>query len=107
MTMKEQLTEKKQALLDLEPMLKAEDVAAETIEQGETLVKEIADLEAKIEKAEKAAEVLEHLGTSEDTNIDITEEKTMSQMEEFTTKCAEMVDKKTGAAQHFKTYTDT
>ena len=107
MTMKEQLTEKKQALLDLEPMLKAEDVAAETIEQGETLVKEIADLEAKIEKAEKAAEVLEHLGTSEDTNIDITEKKTMSQMEEFTTKCAEMVDKKTGAAQHFKTYTDT
>lgn len=106
MTMKEQLTEKKQALLDLEPMLKAEDVSAETIEQGEALVKEIADLEADIEKAEKAAAVLELIGTDE-INTDITEEKTMSQMEEFTTKCAEMVDKKSGASIHFKTYTDT
>lgn len=106
MTMKEQLTEKKQALLDLEPMLKAEDVSAETIEQGEALVKEIADLEADIEKAEKAAAVLESIGTDE-INTDITEEKTMSQMEEFTTKCAEMVDKKSGASIHFKTYTDT
>ena len=78
MTMKEQLTEKKQALLDLEPMLKAEDVTAETIEQGETLVKEIADLEAKIEKAEKAAELLTNIGTAENDNNDITEEKKMS-----------------------------
>ena len=54
MNMKDQLIEKKQALTDLEPMLKAEDVTAETIEQGETLVKEIADLEEKIAKAEKA-----------------------------------------------------
>lgn len=30
----------------------------------------------------------------------------MSTMEEFTTKCAEMVDKKAGASMHFKTYTD-
>ena len=42
MTLKEQLTEKKAALVELEPQLKAEDVSAETIEQGEALVKEIA-----------------------------------------------------------------
>ena len=54
MTMKEQLTEKKQALIDLEPMLKADDVSEEIIAQGEALATEIADLEAQIEKAEKA-----------------------------------------------------
>ncbi len=31
----------------------------------------------------------------------------MSQMEEFTKKCAEMTDRKSGASMHFKTYTDT
>ena len=105
MTIKEQLTEKKQALVDLEPMLKSAEVSDETIAQGETLVKEIADLEAQIEKSEKAAKVLETIGTAED-NIKSSEEKTMSQMDEFTTKCAEMVDKKAGASMHFKTYTD-
>lgn len=102
MTMKEQLTEKKQALTELEPMLKAEDVTAETIEQGEILVKEIADLEAKIEKAEKAAELLTNIGTAENDNNDITEEKKMSSIKEFTKKCAEMTDKKTGASAHFE-----
>ena len=102
MTMKEQLTEKKQALTELEPMLKAEDVTAETIEQGETLVKEIADLEAKIEKAEKAAELLTNIGTAENDNNDITEDKKMSTMDEFTAKCAEMTDKKTGTTAHFE-----
>ena len=102
MTMKEQLTEKKQALTDLEPMLKAEDVTTETIEQGETLVKEIADLEEKIAKAEKAAEVLKTIGTAENTNSDMTEEKEMSQIEEFAKKCAEMTDKKAGAKVHFE-----
>ena len=77
MNMKDQLIEKKQALTELEPMLKAEDVTAETIDQGETLVKEIADLEAKIAKAEKAAELLENIGTADNENKDITEEKKM------------------------------
>ena len=67
MTLKEQLTEKKQALVELEPMLKADDVTEETIAQGETLEKDIADLEAQIEKAEKAAEVLNTIGKAEDT----------------------------------------
>lgn len=102
MNMKDQLTEKKQALTELEPMLKAEDVTAETIEQGETLVKEIADLEAKIAKAEKAAELLENIGTADNENKDITEEKKMSQIEEFTKAAAEITDKKAGAKVHFE-----
>ena len=105
MNMKEALAEKKQALIDLEPALSAEDVSEETIAQGEELVKEIEELEAKMAKAEKASEVLNSIGKSED-NITDMEGKEMSQMEEFTTKCAEMVDKKTGASMHFKTYTD-
>ena len=107
MNFKDQLTEKKQALAELEPMLKAEDVSAEVIAQGEELVKDIEELEQKIAKAEKAAEVLNSIGNAEtNNNNDITEEKTMSTMEEFTTKCAEMVDKKAGASMSFKTYTD-
>ena len=107
MNFKEQLTEKKQSLAELEPMLKAEDVSAEVIAQGEGLVKDIEELEQKIAKAEKAAEVLNSIGTAEtNTNNDITEVKTMSTMEEFTTKCSEMIDKKAGASMHFKTYTD-
>ena len=106
MTLKEQLTEKKSALVELEPQLKSEDVSEETIAQGEQLVSEIEELEAKIETAEKAASVLNSIGTTE-INHDDTEEKKMSQMDEFTTKCAEMVDKKAGASMHFKTYTDT
>lgn len=107
MNFKDQLTEKKQALAELEPMLKAEDVSTEVIAQGEGLVKDIEELEDKIAKAEKAAEVLNSIGNAEtNNNNDITEEKTMSTMEEFTTKCAEMVDKKAGASMHFKTYTD-
>ena len=106
MTMKEQLTEKKQALLDLEPMLKADDVSAETVEKGEALVKEIADLEANIEKAEKAAAILDTIGTPDNLNNDITEEKTMNEMEKFTQQAAEMADRKSGTSMHFKTYTD-
>ena len=101
MNMKEQLTEKKQALIELEPQLKADDVTAETLEQGETLVKEIADLEDKIAKAEKAAELLNNIGTAENIEND-TEEKKMSQMEEFTKQCAEITDKKAGAKVHFE-----
>lgn len=101
MTIKEQLTEKKQALVDLEPMLKSAEVSDETIAQGETLVKEIADLEAQIEKAEKAAKVLETIGTAED-NIKSSEEKEMSQMDEFTKQCAAITDKKSGAKVHFE-----
>lgn len=107
MTIKEQLEEKKAALAELEPMLKADDVTAETIETGETLASEIADLTAQVEKAEKADEILKTLGSADNNNNDITEVKTMSTMDEFTTKCAEMTDRKSGASIHFKANTDT
>ena len=102
MTLKEQLAEKKSALVELEPMLKADDVSEETINQGEVLVKEIADLEAQIEKSEKASAILGSIGKAENTNTDITEGKKMSTMDEFTTKCAEITDKKSGVRTHFE-----
>ena len=106
MTMKEQLSEKKSALIAMEPQLKSEDVSEETIAEGEKLASEIKELEEKIEVAEKAASVLKTIGSTE-TNTNDMEDKKMSQMDEFTTKCAEMVDRKSGASMHFKTYTDT
>ena len=106
MTIKEQLEEKKSAFVEMEAMLKSEDVSEETIAQGEALASEIEELEAKVKASEKAADLLKKVGTSDEKTND-TEEKTMSQMDEFTTKCAEMVDKKAGASMHFKTYTDT
>ena len=106
MTLKEQLTEKKQALIDLEPMLKADDVSEETLAQGDELVKSIADLEAQIEKAEKAADILKTIGTAEETNTDTTEVKTMTELEQFTQSAKEMTDKKAGVQMHLKAATD-
>lgn len=102
MTIKEQLAEKKAALVELEPQLKSEDVTAEVVEQGEALVKEIADLEAKCEKAEKAEALLKRIGNAGSKTDDDTEEKEMSQIEEFTKKAAEITDKKAGAKVHFE-----
>lgn len=102
MNLKEQIAEKKAALVELEPALKSEEVTAETIAQGETLVAEISELEGKLEQAQKAADILKNIGKSEETNIDETETKKMTQIEEFTTKCAEMVDRKSGASAHFE-----
>lgn len=101
MTIKEQLAEKKQALVDLEPMLSAEDVTEETVSQGEALVKEIAELEEKCAKAEKAEALLKNIGKAETENTN-TEEHTMTELEQFTQKCAEMTDKKAGARVHFE-----
>lgn len=101
MNMKDLLKEKKQALVDLEPMLSAENVSDETIEKGEELVKEIGELEVKIANAEKASKVLETLGTAEEKTNDMGE-NTMSTMEDFTKKCAEMTDKKSGTRVHFE-----
>ena len=101
MTLKEQITEKKSALLELEPMLKADDVSDETIAQGDALVKEIEELEVKLAKAEKAAKVLESIGT-ENSNTDESEVKTMTELEQFTKSAKEMTDKKTGVSVHLK-----
>ena len=98
MTIKEQLAEKKAALVELEPQLKSEDVSPETIEQGETLVKEIAELEEKCAKAAKADALLKTIGTADDNTNDISEEKTMSQMDEFTKQASEMKDRSVGVS---------
>ena len=102
MTFKEQLTEKKAALVELEPQLKSADVTAEVIEQGEALVKEIADLEEKCAKAEKAEALLKTIGTAETESTNPQEEKKMTQIEEFTAKAAEMQDRSKGVTQHFE-----
>ena len=98
MTIKEQLAEKKAALVELEPQLKSEDVSTEVIEQGEALVKEIADLEAKCAQSEKANALLKTIGTADDNTNDISEEKTMSQMDEFTKQASEMKDRSVGVS---------
>lgn len=106
MTLKEQLTEKKNALIELEPALKADDVSIETLAQGDELVKAIGELEAQIEKAEKAAELLKNIGTADNNNNDITEESNMNEMATFTKSAKEMTDRKAGASIHLKAATD-
>lgn len=100
MTIKEQLEEKKAALVELEPQIKAQDEEAMT--KGESLTAEIADLEAKCARAERAEALLKTIGTADDNTNDISEEKTMSQIEEFTKKAAEITDKKAGTRMHFE-----
>ena len=100
MNLKETLAQKKSELTELEPLIKENDV--EAIDKGEVLVKEISDLESQIEKAEKAASILDSIGKTDETNKDITEGKKMSTIEEFTSKCAEMTDKKSGVRTHFE-----
>lgn len=106
MNLKEQLAEKKQALLYMEPQLKSEEVTEEVIAQGEALATEIEELEQKIETAEKAAKVLECVGTDTETKSDDMEVKKMSFIEEFTAKAAEMTDRKSGIAMHMKAASD-
>lgn len=104
MNLKEQLTEKKNALLELEPQLKSEDVTEEVIAQGEALASEIEELEQKIETAEKAAVVLKKVGTAEKTTNE--GEKKMSKIDEFTELAKNMTDRKSGIAMEFKAATD-
>ena len=106
MTLKEQLTEKKQQLLDMEPDLRAEDIQPETLEKSEALSQEIAELEEKVAAAEKASQILKTIGKAEETNKDTTEVKTMNEMQEFAQNVKEMTDKKSGASVHFKSASD-
>ncbi len=106
MSIKEQLAEKKQKLIDLEPALKADDVTEETVKEGEALVAEIEELELKAAKAEKAAEILNSIGNAEETNKDTTEVKNMNDLEMFTKNAKEMTDKKAGVSMHMKSASD-
>lgn len=105
MKLKEMLAAKKKELADLGLMLKDANVTDETLEKANALVKEIADLETQIAKAEKAAEILKVIGTTDSSKS--SEPEKMSEMDEFVKKCAEIKDKKTGASQHFKAYNTT
>ena len=96
MTIKEQLDAKKAALVELEPKIKAQDEEAMT--KGETLTAEIADLEAKCAQADRAEALLKSIETVDETNNDNSEEKKMSQMEEFTKQAAEMKDRSVGVS---------
>ena len=106
MSIKEQLADKKQNLIDLEPALKADDVTEETFKEGEALVAEIEELELKAAKAEKAAEILNSIGNAEETNKDTTEVKNMNDLEMFTKNAKEMTDKKSGVSMHMKSASD-
>lgn len=105
MTIKEELAAKKQSLIDLTPALQAEDVSEETVSQGEALVKEIEELEAKAAKAEKASEILSNIGKPEDTTNEMGDTK-MDDIKTFTKKAAEMTDRKAGVSMHLKAATD-
>lgn len=100
MTLKEQLTEKKSALVELEPMLKCEEVTEETIAQAEALTSEIDALEEQIDRAEKAASILSNIGEPETINKDTTEVKKMNDLELFTKNASEITDRKSGASMH-------
>lgn len=106
MNLKDQLTEKKQALLGMEEQLKAEDVSNEVLEQATALKSEIEELEQKIAKAEKASEILKTLGTAEETNKDTQEVKKMTDLEQFTKAATEMTDKKSGVTMKLKAAND-
>ena len=104
MSIKEQLTEKKTALLELEPELKSENVSDETLAKAEALTTEIGELEAKCAKADRATALLESIGKPEETNIDTTEVKDMNELEMFT-KAASQITKdniRAGVTQHFE-----
>lgn len=105
MTIKEELAAKKQSLIDLTPALQAEDVSEETVCQGEALVKEIEELEAKAAKAEKASEILNNIGKPDDTTNEMGDTK-MDDIKTFTQKAAEMTDRKAGVTMHLKAATD-
>ena len=64
MTLKEQLTEKKSALKELEEQIKAGD--EEAIKAGEEIANAINEIEASIESAEKAQEILSLIGNEEE-----------------------------------------
>ena len=44
MTIKDQLTEKKQQLLDMEPAISADDVSVETLAKADELIKKLQEL---------------------------------------------------------------
>ena len=83
-TLKEQLAEKKSALLALKGRIEAED--NEAIKSAETISGEIEDLEAKIKSAEKAKSMLGKIGNTEKEDDNGTEIKSASSIGEHFVK---------------------
>ena len=104
MNLKELLAKKKAELLALEPMLKSAEVTDETLAKSEALIKEIAEIEEKIAKAEKAETAIAAMGGVK-ANQDDGDVK-MSDLEVFTKSASKMTDKKTGVSVHLKSATD-
>ena len=103
MTKFEELAEKKSALAALAPEIESDAEGA--LEKGAALKAEIENLEEEIKRDEQKAAVLSSIGTVETIKE---EKKNMNDLELFTQKAAEMVDKKAGISQHinFKSATD-
>ena len=103
MTKFEELAEKKSALAALAPEIESDAEGA--LEKGAALKAEIENLEEEIKRDEQKAAVLNSIGTVETIKE---EKKNMNDLELFTQKAAEMVDKKAGISQHinFKSATD-
>ena len=103
MTKFEELAEKKSALVALAPEIESDAEGA--LEKGAALKAEIENLEEEIKRDEQKAAVLNSIGTVETIKE---EKKNMNDLELFTQKAAEMVDKKAGISQHinFKSATD-
>ena len=102
MTLREEIAEKKAALAELKERIENND--AEAIEMGVSLKAEIEAKEAECEQAEKKTALLDTIG--EKTEIKSMEEKSMTELEMFTAKAAEMTDRKSGVSVHLKAATD-
>ena len=103
MTLKEQLKEKKDALVALKDAIEAEE--PEAIEQAGELADAIAEIEKSIEAAENAKAMLEAVGNEEPES----EDDEMKGIEELTKKAAEINKNEKGwsVSTHLKAATDT
>lgn len=99
MTLKEQLTEKKAALKELEEPIKAGE--EEAIAQGEEIAAAIAEIEKSIEAAEKANELLAQIGAEEEPEEIGMEENGIKAMDLESLK-----GKRGTVSTYLKTYTD-
>ena len=104
MTLREQLKEKKDALMALNEKVTAED--PEAIKSAAELTSEIEDLEKSIKAADIAKDKLAKIGAEKAREEDTGMEEKKTTMEELCEKASAIVDKKAGASVHFKAATD-
>lgn len=107
MTLKEELTAKKEALAALKERIEADD--AEAITEGEKLQAEIETKEAELEQAEKKAALLTRIGTDqkEDDPMEKKTARTLGENFVETLKGKEIGKRFSLSAPAFKAATDT